>query len=530
MIVKRFDHYPFVIYDYDVIDSTNTTAKRALQMVGSEANDTVHLARVQTDGRGRRGRSWINTEGAVMMSIVKQTKFGMEKAPILNLVAAVAVRNAMTRLTGGRAELSVKWPNDIVTTERLEKVCGILSELVSIGSEKYAVIGVGLNLNAETIPEDLLQPASSIYLQCGKRTDIMQAVFEILDEFKTQYELMMEDTPAFLKNYVHDCISIGKHLAVSSNGGVRYGVGERIASNGQLVVKYEDGESDIVYAADVSILSQKVMDERLAVKLLPKRKRNSNKGDHGRAAVIVGSPDKPGAALMCTRACLRAGAGLTKALIPNELTASFASVPEAMLAFEADADELIEWAGVIAIGCGMGVNKRTESLLEKALRSGKPLIIDADALNTLAQSKKLMKLLHENCLITPHPGEMARLCGCDTEHVIKHFSETAIAFAREHKCCVLLKSAVSIIVSASGTVRYNESGSDALAKGGSGDVLTGLITGIAAQGAKLYDAASLGSYLLGVSAEKAIELLKTRFVCAGDVIDAISMEFAPPKQ
>jgi acetylornithine deacetylase/succinyl-diaminopimelate desuccinylase-like protein len=105
-------------------------ARRSVELLGASADMCVHAAGSQTDGRGRRGRTWLDTEGAVMMSIVQKTRLPMEKLPILNLVAAAAVRNALMRLVPG-AELSVKWPNDVVTSDRYEKVCGILSEAVS---------------------------------------------------------------------------------------------------------------------------------------------------------------------------------------------------------------------------------------------------------------------------------------------------------------------------------------------------------------------------------------------------------------
>ena len=526
----RYDAYPFEVYTYDVVDSTNAAARRALAMMGESVDRSVHVAGEQTEGKGRRGRSWLNTEDAVMMSIVQSTKLSMDRIPMLNLAAAAAVRNAMLKMTGRAVDLSIKWPNDVVTTERLEKVCGILSEVVRIEGKKFAVIGIGLNLNADHLPDDLLQPATSIYMQYGKYIGVLDAVNEILKEFLVQYKLLMSDAEAFCKNFVQNCISIDRHLAVIEENRVRYGVGDRLAPNGQLLVRYEDGVSDVVYAADVSVISQKEIDDQLAAKLMPRRRPGSNKGDHGRALIIAGSPGMPGAALMCTGACIRSGAGLTKALIPAEIMPSFAVIPEAMLSTDdGEAGRLIEWAGVIAIGPGMGVSERTRALVKTALSSGKPCVADADALNTIAEYPELMELLHEKVLITPHPGEMARLLGSDVDTVRKNFSASAISFAKQHKCGVLLKSASSIIVSSSGAVRYNDRGSSALAKGGSGDVLTGVIAAMAAQGAKLFDAASLGAYLLGISGEKAVYTLHNRFARATDMIDIIASELGAEK-
>lgn len=518
----KYRLHPFTVYTYETVDSTNAVARRSVEMLGASADMCVHAAGSQTDGRGRRGRTWLDTDGAVMMSIVQKTRLPMEKLPILNLVSAAAVRNAMMRLVPG-AELSVKWPNDVVTSDRYEKVCGILSEAVSSDGDRYAVIGIGLNLNAAQMPQGLLQPATSIFLATGKRVPLTDAINGILLEYDRQYRLFAEDPEAFLSRFAESCISLGRHVKVISADGTRYGVGEKLSPNGQLMVRYEDGVTGLVYAADVSVRSGSTVDEKLAKRLLPKRSPRSNKGDNGRAALIVGSPDMPGAALMSVKACVKAGAGLTRALIPPAIAPAFGAVPEAMLVQDdARVEELIAWADAVCIGCGMGVSDRTAALLEKVLKSKKPCVIDADALNTLSKHPELYALLHENALITPHPGEMGRLTGRSAAEVANDLSATAAAFASEHNCCVLLKSASSVIASPDGLLRYNDSGTPALAKGGSGDVLAGLVTSMAAQGASVPDAAALGAYLLGTSAEKAMEFLSDRFASATDIIDIVA--------
>ena len=521
----KYQKFPYMVYTYDSVDSTNAVARRAVEMVGEGMDMSVHVAGEQTNGRGRNGRTWLNTDDAVMMSIVMLTKLRMDMMPILNLVAAAAVKNAVYRLTGGAVGLTVKWPNDLLTEDRLEKVCGILSEAVSFHGKKYAVIGIGLDLNEKKMPDGLLQPASSIRLNYGKYIGVLDAVNTILEEFEKQLKLMNADTDAFLSEYAKDCVSIGHHVKVDSGNSIRFGVGDRLAPNGQLIVRYEDGTTDVVYAADVSVRNLDTVDEKLALKLMPKRKRDSNKGTNGRALLIVGSENMPGAALMSTKACIRGGAGLVKVLIPEAVKPMYSLIPEAMLETDdSKADELIKWAGTILIGCGMGVFARTKELLEKVLKSGKPCVIDADALNTMAKHRELLELLHEKAVITPHPGEMARLVGSTPDEVLKNFTPSALGFAEKYGCTVLLKSAVSVVVSPDLTIRYNDAGTSGLAKGGSGDVLAGLVTALSAQGAKPFDAASLGSYLLGLSSEKALDFLHNRFVAAGDIIDIIASE------
>ena len=124
-------------------------------------------------------------------------------------------------------------------------------------------------------------------------------------------------------------------------------------------------------------------------------------------------------------------------------------------------------------------------------------------------------------IVTPHPAEMSRLTGRGIGEILSDPVRAAQGFAEEHGCTVLLKNAVTVIASPDGRLRYNASGSPALAKGGSGDVLTGIVTALLAQGLSPFDAASAGAFLLGASACKAAELLKTRLTTASDVTDAL---------
>lgn len=265
----------------------------------------------------------------------------------------------------------------------------------------------------------------------------------------------------------------------------------------------------------------RLIDAEFVKELLPYRKIVSNKGNYGRVLMLVGSVGMTGAAVMSSIAALRAGAGLVKAYVPHKVVDAFAVAPEVMCVSDdaADIDELIAWADVIAVGCGMGNDEKRTWKLRKALLSRKPIVVDADALN--AMDEELLQLLHENCVITPHPGEMARLTGGKIEDVLNAFPHTARAFAAKYGCVVLLKSAVSVIASPRGELRYNTAGNAGLAKGGSGDVLAGIVAAQLAQGLEPFDSASVGAYILGSAAEEALELLGTRAVLARDVIGAI---------
>ena len=265
-------------------------------------------------------------------------------------------------------------------------------------------------------------------------------------------------------------------------------------------------------------------------RLLPKRPTDSHKGKNGRALLCVGSGAYTGAALLSTAACLRAGAGLTTAAVPGAVKSAFSALPEAMAAAindGADWDEtaceqaltLLPQKNAICIGCGVGEGDILP-LIEAALATRVPLVLDADALNQLAQYQTIRTQLHENVILTPHPAEMARLCGEPTASILADPIGIAQAYAKKWNCVVLLKGATTCI--SDGTeVRLNTSGNAGLAKGGSGDVLAGLITGLLAQGIAPMDAASCGAFLLGASADVALDLLKERMLLARDVVGAI---------
>ena len=267
-----------------------------------------------------------------------------------------------------------------------------------------------------------------------------------------------------------------------------------------------------------------------AAKLLPKRPPDAHKGKNGRTLLCVGSGAYTGAALLSTAACLRAGAGLTTAAVPGAVKPAFSALPEAMAAAVnegADWDEtacnnaaaLLPQKNAVCVGCGVGEGNILP-LIAAVLAAKVPTVLDADALNQLAQSPALLSQLHERVILTPHPAEMARLCGETVSAILADPIGIAQRYAKKWNCVVLLKGATTCRSNGSET-RLNTSGNAGLAKGGSGDVLSGLITGLLAQGILPLDAASCGAYLLGTSADVALDLLKERMLLARDVIGAV---------
>ena len=265
-------------------------------------------------------------------------------------------------------------------------------------------------------------------------------------------------------------------------------------------------------------------------RMLPARPADAHKGKNGRALLCVGSGRYTGAALLSVGAALRAGAGLTTAAVPGALKQAFSALPEAMAACVnnggdwdaqgcAKAALLLTQKNAVCIGPGVGEGNILP-LIGAVLESRIPAVLDADALNQLSIAPELMQKLHPGVVLTPHPVEMARLCGETLEEIVNNPIEIAQTYAGKWNCVLLLKGATSCI-SNSAEVRLNTSGNAGLAKGGSGDVLSGLVTALLAQGLGALDAASAGAYLLGASADTALDLLKERMLLARDVIGAV---------
>ncbi len=264
--------------------------------------------------------------------------------------------------------------------------------------------------------------------------------------------------------------------------------------------------------------------------VLKDRARDSHKGDNGRALLLAGSVGMSGAAVMAAAAALRGGVGILKVLCPKSICPAFYVLPEAMVhGFEGEWDELdvnkldemLQAASCIGAGPGIGKNAGVLPAVKKAIETRKPIVIDADALNALSSEKSSLERLHENVILTPHLGEMSRLTELSVTQIQSDMEECALHYAKRWNCTILLKSAQSVIASADGRCKRNISGNAGLAKGGSGDVLTGITLAMLAQGLSAFDAACAGAYLLGASADEAVVLLKERMLMARDVVGMI---------
>lgn len=256
--------------------------------------------------------------------------------------------------------------------------------------------------------------------------------------------------------------------------------------------------------------------------MLPRRSLNAHKGTCGRVLLYAGSEGFAGAAAMAAKAALRAGAGLVTLACERELIPLLQTlVPNAMCAEIGAALKNPPAHGALAAGCGIGTGKRARAALLGLIENEKaPVVLDADALNLLASEPFE---LPENVVLTPHVGEAARLLHCPVGDVLSDMPGAARALAQKYRATVALKSAVTVI-SDGARLAFNETGSPALSKGGSGDALTGMIAALLADREEKrapFAAAQTACLWLGLAGERAGARLGERSALTGDVLDSL---------
>jgi NAD(P)H-hydrate epimerase len=266
--------------------------------------------------------------------------------------------------------------------------------------------------------------------------------------------------------------------------------------------------------------------EEIKHKIKP-REKFSHKGTYGHALIVAGSLGKMGACVLCTKAALRSGTGLVTAFVPKcgyEIIQM--TNPEAMCEISSEENFLagdLVWKNYSAIGIGPGIGKeiKTMQLMDHLFHNySRPLIIDADALNLISEYDSLFDKIPENSILTPHPKEFDRLFG---------LSESAFArlekqreMAKKLNCYIVLKGTYTSICGPDGIVYFNNTGNSGMAKGGSGDVLTGLLTGLLAQGYSTEDACKIGVWIHGLAGDFAAQKKNEITMTAMDLIDCFT--------
>jgi ADP-dependent NAD(P)H-hydrate dehydratase / NAD(P)H-hydrate epimerase len=295
---------------------------------------------------------------------------------------------------------------------------------------------------------------------------------------------------------------------------------------------------------DIGIAEEAIAQVRPQVELLTteevgvlvrSRRHAAHKGDFGHLLVLAGARGKSGAALLCGGAALRVGTGLVTLGGPSSINSIFSSVlleamtvplPElsdgSLCCDENAVRQAMQGKTAIAFGPGVGVSVDTLGLTRWLLNQSEvSLVIDADGLNCLASDVSMLQQAHAPVILTPHPGEMARLLNLTNAEVQAHRLEHARAFARQHGCFLVLKGANTVVAAPDGRAWINSTGNPGMASGGMGDVLTGIISGLLAQGHTPEDACCLGVFLHGYTGDMAAEEKGEAGILARDVIERL---------
>jgi len=268
---------------------------------------------------------------------------------------------------------------------------------------------------------------------------------------------------------------------------------------------------------------------------MKKRKRDSHKGDYGHVFVVGGSVGLTGAAALASNASLRAGAGLVTLGVPASLnlamekklteimTCPLPETRDGSLSVKAK-KEILKRAGgadVVVLGPGLSRNTETKRLVRQLVAGiKKPMVIDADALNAIAENISVLKRVKVEYVVTPHAGEMSRLVKKSTDYIKKNRISVAKKFSNYYNAVVVLKGP-GTVVAGQGKTYVNKTGNPGMATAGSGDVLTGVIAGFLAQGLKEFEAARFGVYVHGLAGDLAAKEKGEVGLIAGDILEKI---------
>ncbi|MBI1223928.1 MAG: NAD(P)H-hydrate dehydratase [Bacteroidetes bacterium] len=274
-----------------------------------------------------------------------------------------------------------------------------------------------------------------------------------------------------------------------------------------------------------------MLDKKMLKPLLRTRLRHDHKGSFGHALLVAGSYGKIGAAILAARSCLRSGAGLVTIHAPKcgyeilqiAIPEAMVSVDEHQFAISSLHEELNKYRAV-GIGCGIGTNELTATALASILRkTTAPVVLDADALNLLAGHPNFFQLLPKGSILTPHLREFERMFGTSTNDFERN--DLQVRKAQELGVYLILKGANTSIACPDGCCFFNNTGNPGMATGGSGDVLTGILTGLLAQGYSPLHACQLGVYLHGLAGDLAMDEMQQEALLAGDITSHLGQAF-----
>ena len=281
------------------------------------------------------------------------------------------------------------------------------------------------------------------------------------------------------------------------------------------------------------------MDKNIVKRAVPNRPDNANKGTMGTLLSVCGSFGMAGAAILAGKSALRCGVGLEKLAIPKSIypIAAGSILESVFLPLSETSDGKISRTNIprllleakkstaVLLGCGLSVCDDTKALVKSFVENCTvPMVLDADALNCIADNPEILKKRKSDIIITPHPGEMGRLCGITAKEVNADRVDVALSFAKKYGVITVLKGSGTIIASPNGQALLNTNGNSGMATAGSGDVLSGILTALVGRGCDPDIAAPLAAYLHGEAGDRAMERLGPDYMNASDIIKGLSFE------
>ena len=273
-----------------------------------------------------------------------------------------------------------------------------------------------------------------------------------------------------------------------------------------------------------------LLEEAMLRGLLRERRKYDHKGKFGHALLIAGSSDKTGAAVLAAKAALRSGTGLLTVHLPSKAAPALqAHSAEAMLSIDPSEEVFsslpsLSRFNAVAVGPGLGTREESQRALKLLIQEFKaPIIFDADALNILSENKTWLSFIPPASILTPHLKEFERLTGKSADHFQR--MEKAKELSRKYGVYIILKGAHSLISCPDGVVYFNNTGNPGMATGGSGDVLTGILLGLLAQGYSSRDAALLGVWLHGLAGDLALQEQSVESLIASDIVAKLGKAF-----
>lgn len=384
---------------------------------------------------------------------------------------------------------------------------GKLSKITSKDVVIDAIFGVGLNRSMPDFVQDLIQyinsvsPLSiSIDVPSGMFLDRIPTANEQVFQSDFTYTFQTPKLSLFLPDYGN---SVG-HLDI-----IDIGLDKEFLNS---------LSSNLTY-----------VDSKAAKKLYRLRSRFSHKGTYGHAVLVGGSHLMLGSIILAAKSCMRSGVGKTSVMMPNKAHLTMIQQQPEVMLIENPSSNFISYQSLefepdsVGIGVGIGTStKAFEALKSWLVNSKSPLVIDADALNLIANHKSLLDFIPKKSILTPHPGELKRLIGewKDDFDKLKKIK----SFSKELSVIVVAKEAFSLCVYKD-QIHVNSTGNSGMATAGSGDVLTGLITGLLAQKYSSMESAILGMFLHGLAGDLALKLMSEESLIASDLIDQLGHSF-----